>query len=69
MEQRPALLDKGNYLNVQTADEGEERVRATYGANLLQVSPSAPKDMPVAACLSRHPDIRVSTGGPVSSCR
>ena len=30
----------GNYLNFQTADEGEERVRATYGANfdrLVQV--------------------------------
>ena len=23
----------GNYINFQTADEGEERVRATYGAN------------------------------------
>jgi FAD/FMN-containing dehydrogenase len=23
----------GNYLNFQTADEDEERVRATYGAN------------------------------------
>jgi FAD/FMN-containing dehydrogenase len=30
----------GNYINLQTADEGDDRIRATYGANfdrLLEV--------------------------------
>jgi hypothetical protein len=27
----------GNYVNFQTADEGEERIRATYGANLDRI--------------------------------
>ena len=33
----------GNYINFQTADEGEDRIRATYGANyerLLEVKRS-----------------------------
>ena len=28
-----AFSTGGNYINFQTADEGEERIRATYGAN------------------------------------
>ena len=57
----------GNYLNFQTADEGEERVRATYGANfdrLVEVKERFDPENVFRSNRNIRPGARVGRAGP-----
>jgi FAD/FMN-containing dehydrogenase len=57
----------GNYLNFQTADEGEERVRATYGTNfdrLVEVKEKYDPENLLRSNRNIRPRARVAKGGP-----
>ena len=57
----------GNYLNFQTADEDEERVRATYGANferLVEVKETYDPGNLFRWNRNIRPRVRAGKGGP-----